>query len=152
MPKTKFQSIIFTLMMVFCMVYLMTVYTVSLKIGGLSYQIFVVAVKEMWLEYIIVFVLIFFAITKIALRLTARIIPKNSDTPPILSILATQSFTVCCIVPSITLIATFLHNGFTADWFIRWITSAAQCFPTALCLQIFFAGPLIRTVFRHIFS
>lgn len=36
MPKTKFQSFIFTLMMVFCMVYCMTVYTVSLNSGGLS--------------------------------------------------------------------------------------------------------------------
>lgn len=36
MPKTKFQSLIFTLMMVFCMVYCMTVYAVSLNSGGLS--------------------------------------------------------------------------------------------------------------------
>lgn len=34
MPKTKFQSLIFTL--IFCMVYCMTVYTVSLNSGGLS--------------------------------------------------------------------------------------------------------------------
>lgn len=40
MPKTKLQSLVFTLMMVFCMVYLMTVYTISDKSGGLSMPIF----------------------------------------------------------------------------------------------------------------
>jgi len=152
MPKTKFQSVVFTLMMVFCMVYLMTVYTVSIKMGGLSYSVFGIAIKEMWLEYVIVFVLIFFAITKIALKLTEHILPSKETLPSIASILATQSFTVCCIVPTITLIATFLHNGFTADWFIEWITSAVQCFPMALCLQVFFIGPLVRNIFRKIFN
>lgn len=46
MPKTKFQSIIFTLMMVFCMVFCMTAYTIALKMGGLSYTVFALAIKE----------------------------------------------------------------------------------------------------------
>ncbi len=46
MPKTRFQSVIFTLMTAFCMVYLMTVYTVSLKMGGLSYGTFSIAIRE----------------------------------------------------------------------------------------------------------
>lgn len=72
MPKTKFQSLIFTLIMVFCMVFSMTVYTISLNTGGLSYGVFMQAIKEMWLEYIIVFVLIFFFITRLAMRLSFR--------------------------------------------------------------------------------
>ena len=55
MPKTKLQSLVFTLMMVFCMVYLMTVYTISDKSGGLSMPIFWTVLKEMWIEYVIVF-------------------------------------------------------------------------------------------------
>ena len=55
MPKTKFQSIIFTGLMVFVMVYCMTVYTISLKSGALNYYVFYLAVKEMWLEYLVVF-------------------------------------------------------------------------------------------------
>ncbi len=57
MPKTKFQSIIFTLMMVFCMVYCMTCYTVSIGMGGLSNKVFAIAIKEMWVEYIVVFLI-----------------------------------------------------------------------------------------------
>lgn len=151
MPKTKFQSLIFTLIMVFCMVFCMTVYTISLNGGGLSYGVFIEALKEMWIEYAIVFVLIFFLITKAAMKLAFRIVDPAKD-KPIMVTIAIQSFTVMLIVPSITLIATFLHGGFTADWFTRWITTAAKCFPCAYCLQIFFIGPFVRWIFRSIFQ
>lgn len=55
MPKTKFQSIVFTATMVFCMVFCMTVYTIAMKFGGLSYTVFGLAIREMWMEYVIVF-------------------------------------------------------------------------------------------------
>ncbi len=151
MPKTKFQSVIFTAIMVFCMVYCMTVYTISLNYGGLQYQIFALALKEMWLEYIVVFCLIFFLITNTAKMLAFRIIdPAGSQ--PIFMILAIQSFTVCQIVPVITLFATLVHNGISADWFCQWIQLAVICFPMALCLQVFFVGPLVRLIFRTIFK
>ena len=97
MPKTKFQSIVFTATMVFCMVFCMTVYTIAMKFGGLSYTVFGLAIREMWMEYVIVF-----------------------------------------------------HNGFTADWFPLRIQLAFLCFPVALCLQVFFVGPLVRLVFRTV--
>lgn len=151
MPKTKFQSVIFTLMMVFFMVFSMTVYTISLKMGGLSYVSLALAIKEMWLEYVIVFCLIFFFISKAAQKLAFRIVTPGKDRP-IFVILAIQSFTVCLIVPTITLIVTFIHNGITTAWFTQWIQLAFFCFPVALCLQIFFIGPLVRLIFRKLFA
>ena len=151
MPKTKFQSVIFTLMMVFCMVYCMTCYTVAIGMGGLSNQVFMIAIKEMWVEYVVVFVLIFFVITELAKKLTMRIITPGVD-KPIFMILAMQSFTVCLIVPVITLFATFFHNGFTSEWFSGWIQTAVLCFPMALLTQVFFVGPFVRLVFRLIFK
>lgn len=59
MPKTKFQSIIFTAIMVFFMVYCMTVYTITMKFGELDYNVFTLAIQEMWVEYVVVFLLIF---------------------------------------------------------------------------------------------
>ena len=59
MPKTKFQSVVFTAIMVFCMVYCMTVYTISLELGALSRQVFALAIREKWVEYVVVFALIF---------------------------------------------------------------------------------------------
>ena len=151
MPKNKFQSVIFTLMMVFCMVFCMTVYTVALGAGGLTYSVFLIAIKEMWIEYVIVFVLIFFLISPAAVKLGHRFVDQKTDSP-LLVIVSIQCFTVMMIVPAITLIVTFIHNGFTAAWFTQWITTAAKCFPAALFLQLFYIGPLVRTIFRAIFD
>ena len=151
MPKTKFQSVIFTALMAFCMVYCMTVYTIALNYGALSYQVFSMAMKEMWLEYIVVFCLIFFLITNTAKRLAFRIINPEC-TQSIYIILVIQCLTVCQIVPVITLFATLIHNGISVDWFCQWIQLAVICFPMALCLQIFFVGPLVRLIFRNIFK
>ena len=151
MPKTKFQSFIFTIIMVFCMVFCMTSYTIAIKMHGLSYQVFALAIREMWIEYVIVFCLIFFFITKNAQRLTFRILSPE-QVPPIFIIISIQTFTVAQIVPSITLIVTFLHNGFTVDWFCQWIQTAVMCFPMAFFLQIIAVGPFVRMFFRNIFK
>ena len=132
------------------MVYVMTCYNIARNTGGLTYQVFGLAIKEMWIEYVIVFVLIYFVITKTAQKLAFRLFTPGKD-KTIFIILSIQCFTVCLIVPSITLIATFLHNGFTVEWFTQWITLAFRCFPAALCLQIFFIGPSVRMLFRLIF-
>ena len=149
MPKTKFQSVIFTAMMVFCMVFSMTCYTIALQLGGLSYQVFALAIREMWVEYVIVFLLVFFLVTPAARALGARVMPAPAQ--PILSILTTQCLTVAMVVPTITLIATFLHHGLTGQWLVQWLQTWVLCFPMALCLQLFYAGPLVRRVFRLIF-
>lgn len=93
MPKTKVQSVVFTTIMVFCMVFCMTVYIISMKFGALSYKVFALAMQEMWGEYVVVFVLIFFIITRLAQRLALRIITPGID-KPIFMILAVQSFDV----------------------------------------------------------
>lgn len=150
MPKTKFQSFIFTLIMVFCMVFCMTVYTIAIDMGGLNYTAFSIAIKEMWIEYVIVFALIFFIITRLAQKLAFRIFTAGED-KPIFVILSIQTFTVALIVPAITLIATFIHNGATTEWFVQWIQTAVVCFPMAYFLQILFVGPLVRKIFKIIF-
>ena len=150
MPKTKFQSLIFTLIMVFCMVFCMTCYTLAWNMGEFAPHIFLMAIQEMWLEYVVVFYLIFFLITKAAQKLAFRIVTPGVDRP-IFIVFAIQAFTVCLIVPAITLFATFLHQG-VSNWFCNWIKLVFQCFPAALCLQIFLVGPFVRFVFRKIFA
>ncbi|MGI5989029.1 MAG: DUF2798 domain-containing protein [Lachnospiraceae bacterium] len=150
MPKTNFQRVVFTMIMVFCMVYSMTVYTLSLQTGGLNYSVLALAIKEMWVEYIVVFILIFFFITKTSVRAAHRLIDKKKDSP-ILMTVAIQSVTVMLIVPMITLFATFFHQGFTGSWLIQWISTAAVCFPAAYFLQIFLIGPFVRHLFRFLF-
>jgi hypothetical protein len=149
MPKTKFQSVIFTLLMVFFMVYCMTVYTISLNAGALNYAAFGLAIREMWVEYAVVFCLVFFFITRAALYLSRRV---SEGTHPTFAMLSTQFFTVCLVVPSITLFATFFHNGFSSQWFVQWVELAVKCFPMALCLQVALVGPFVRFAFRTIFK
>jgi hypothetical protein len=81
MPKTKLQSVIFTAIMVFFMVFCMTVYTVALGAGGLTYMTFAIAIKEMWIEYVIVYILALFVVSPLALKLAFRFInPKEDNT------------------------------------------------------------------------
>lgn len=47
MPKTLFQEIVFTVIMVFFMVYAMICYNMSLAMGNLSNAVFLGAFKEL---------------------------------------------------------------------------------------------------------
>ena len=46
MPKTKFQEVIFTILMVMVMVYAMVVYNIGFDQGGMNNQIFLLAFHE----------------------------------------------------------------------------------------------------------
>ena len=43
MPNNKFQEVIFTIMMVFVMVYAMICYNIALNMGGMSNEVFLAA-------------------------------------------------------------------------------------------------------------
>lgn len=45
MPKTKLESVVFTALMVFCMVFSMTCYTGALRAGGVTYGLFILVVQ-----------------------------------------------------------------------------------------------------------
>ena len=62
MPKSLFQEIIFTIIMVYAMV----CYNIALAIGGLSNQVFLMAFKELAIMGPIAFVLDFFIVGPIA--------------------------------------------------------------------------------------
>lgn len=46
MPKTKFQNIIFTLIMAFIMVYAMICYNISLNKGQMSNEVFLLGISR----------------------------------------------------------------------------------------------------------
>lgn len=55
MPKNLFQNVIFTLMMSFLMVYVMICYNISLNIGGMSNEVFLMAFGEMKIMWPVAF-------------------------------------------------------------------------------------------------
>ena len=80
MPKTKFQNVIFTLMMAFLMVYAMICYNISLNIGGMSNQVFLMAFGEMKIMWPVAFVLEFFIVDNLAHKLAFRMVTPTGQT------------------------------------------------------------------------
>ena len=146
MPKTKFQDVVFTLIMASVMVYGMVVYNVSLNRGGVETVNFVLALRELPIMVPVAFVLEFFFVGNLA-RALAFTVVKPTDRPQV--IIYAVSICICCIMcPTMSLIATFL---FKTPGFGTWVETFALNFPMAICWQMFFCGPLVRLIFRSIF-
>ena len=50
MPKTKGESIFFTAITAWMMVYVMTLYNIAIAMGSFTNAAFLIALKEMWIE------------------------------------------------------------------------------------------------------
>ena len=65
MPKTKFQEIIFTILMVSVMVYAMICYNIALNMGGMSSTVFLSAFHELVIMApVAVIIFLFFVVKK----------------------------------------------------------------------------------------
>lgn len=107
MPKTKFQEVIFTILMVFVMVYAMICYNIALNTGALTNAVFVSAFHELIIMAPIAFILDFFIVGKIAHKTALKICdPKNAH--PFHMILAISAVSVIWMCPLMSLAATLL--------------------------------------------
>ncbi len=149
MPKTKFQDFIFTIIMVFVMVYCMTLYNMSLEFG-FTYATFGKALMGMWVEAIAAFFAQRYIAGPMAKKLTARILQSGVD-KTIFILVAMACFTVCFMAPIMTLFVTIYHHGFIKEIIQYWLPKLVLNFPFALIIQIFLAGPLVRFLFRTLF-
>ena len=73
MPKNKFQDAVFTVIMVIVIVYAMVCYNISTNMGGLSNEVFLMALKELPLMGVIAFILEFFLIGKLAQKIALKL-------------------------------------------------------------------------------
>lgn len=67
-------------------------------------------------------------------------------------ILAISSITVCLMCPTMSFFATLLFKSAGKEFIAVWFQTTALNFPMAFFWQIFFAGPLVRTIFGMIFK
>lgn len=146
MPKTKFQNVIFTIIMATIMVYGMIVYNVALNTGGVTNQTFLLALHEMPIMVPVAFVLEFFVVEKLASRLAFSFM-RPTDRPQFITY-AISLMIVCIMCPVMSLIATLL---FKEPSFGTWIHTFGCNFPMAMFWQMFYCGPLVRLIFRTIF-
>lgn len=151
MPKTKFQEVIFTILMVFVMVYAMICYNISLNIDGMANHVFLDAFHELVIMGPVAFILDFFLYGSLSKKLAFRIVNPAED-KPIMIILAISSITVCLMCPSMSLVATLLFKNAGTEFIAVWLQTTALNFPMAFFWQIFFAGPLVRKIFGAIFK
>ena len=149
MPKTKFQNVIFTLMMSFLMVYAMICYNISLNIGGMSNQVFLMAFSEMKIMWPVAFVLEFFIVDNLAHKLAFRIVTPT-DRPFAITI-AISVMIICIMCPIMSLIATILFKNAGSQFVAVWLQTTFMNFPVAFFWQLMYCGPLIRFLFKKMF-
>jgi hypothetical protein len=147
MPKTKFQDVIYTIIMAVVMVYGMIVYNVALNTGGVSGSTFIAALHEMPIMVPVAFVLEFFIVGKLA-KMLAFTVVRPTDRPQIITYAI--SICICCIMcPVMSLVATILFKDTKS--FGVWIQTWGMNFPMAILYQLFYCGPFVRLIFRTIF-
>ena len=151
MPKNKFQEVIFTIIMVFFMVYAMICYNIALNKGGMTNEVFLLAFNELVIMGPIAFILDFFLYGHLAKKIAFGIInPAEAKQYEI--ILAISSVTVCLMCPTMSLAATMLFSNAGSEFVAVWFQKTALNFPMAFFWQIFFAGPVVRRIFGLLFK
>ncbi|HJC35468.1 MAG TPA: DUF2798 domain-containing protein [Candidatus Mediterraneibacter faecipullorum] len=150
MPKTKFQEVIFTILMVFVMVYAMICYNIALNMGGMSSTVFLSAFHELVIMAPVAFVLDFFFVGHIAKRTAFRIVNPEKENPFHL-VLVISAVSVAWMCPLMSLAATILFKDAGSEFVAVWLQTVALNFPAAFFWQIFYAGPFVRFLFRQIF-
>ena len=81
----------------------------------------------------------------------AFLVAKPTDRP-IFIILCIQTFTVCTMVPLMSLLGTIESSGITSNLIFIWLQTICLNFIMAYPLQILVVGPFCRFIFRHLFA
>lgn len=149
MPKTKLESVFFTAVTAWLMVYGMTLYNLVLATGSFTNASFLLALQEMWLEYILIALAAYFISSPVAKRLAFRIVQPGDR--PIAIILTIQVFTVVCQVALASILGVWHGFGFTSQFVPNYLLTYCHNFLLALPLQLLIAGPIARAVFRGLF-
>ncbi len=146
MPKTKFESVIFTAVTAWIMVYIMTLYNTVLASGSFTNATFLIALKGMWIEFVVIFLCAFFISSRVAKFFAFRVV-KPTDRQ-IAIIFAIQIFTVVSQVALASILGVWHGYGFTGQFIPNYLETYCRNFIMALPVQLFIAGPIARGLFR----
>ena len=149
MPETKTESVIFTAVTAWIMVYVMTLYNIVLASGSFTNATFLAALRGMWLEFVIIFLCAYFISGPIAKGLAFRVVRPTDR--PIAIIFAIQTFTVICQVALASVLGVWHGYGFTGQFVPNYLVTYCRNFVMALPLQLIAAGPIARALFRLAF-
>lgn len=165
MPKTKFQKVIFGLIMSYSMAYPMEVYNVAIKMGfnlsnGLGFssmtnQVFLEALKEVWYMGLIVFAFSSLWGNKMGEKFANKYCTEN-DNPYFYRIMR-QAGTVAVMCPSMSLAASVIFNVILGGSPVFqlpaiWAGMVIKNFPMAFFWNMFGATGFTRFVYGLIFK
>ena len=149
MPKTKLESIVFSAVTAWIMVYIMTLYNTVLATGTFVNAAFLAAIQGMWLEFVLIFLCAYFISSRVAKHFAFQVV-KPGDRP-IFIILAIQIFTVISQVALASILGVWHGYGFTSQFLPNYLVTYCRNFIMALPVQLFLAGPVARWLFRLLF-
>lgn len=149
MPKTRLESVFFTAITAWMMVYVMTLYNTVLATHSFTNATFLIALKKMWVEFVIIFLLAYFVSGQIAKHFAFRVVQPGDR--PIFIIFAIQIFTVVAQVTFASVLGVYHGFGFTSNFIPDYLVTYCKNFIMALPIQLFLVGPLARLIFRTLF-
>lgn len=150
MPRNKFQEVIFTIIMVFFMVYAMICYNIVLNTGAMTNGVFLSAFHELVIMGPIAFILDFFLVSKLAFACANRMVDFR-NCHPFSMILAISVASIALMCPLMSLAATIIFKHAGSQFIAVWLQTTFLNFPAAFFWQLIYAGPVVRFIFRHIF-
>lgn len=110
MPKTKFQELIYGLLMTFFMVLAMELYNAGLINHGLTNAIILHSLPDIFIIFPICFVMGFFFVDRFAPKFASRMVTPEED-KPIFVILARSCVTIAFMCPIMSFWATLIFKS-----------------------------------------
>lgn len=153
MPQNKRESFVFTVMMCFVMVLVMSIYNTAMAFGGISGQ----SIQAAWLGFPIAYGVAmacdWFLVSNSAKKFAFRywVNPQDSQLRKALCISCAM---VIPMVILMSLYGTIEHSLHTGQWDMllqHWVRNIGLNVIVALPLQLLIAGPLVRKGFAKIF-
>ncbi|MFV0519496.1 MAG: DUF2798 domain-containing protein [Lachnospirales bacterium] len=153
MPQNKRESLIFTFIMCFFMVLVMSVYNTAMFMGGLSVE----SIQAAWLGFPIAYIFAmccdWFIVSKLAKGFAFGVLLKPEDSN-LKKVICVSS---CMVVPMVIIMSLYgaiemsTHMGSFDGLLLNWGKNIIFNFIVALPLQLLVVGPLTRKIFRTAF-
>lgn len=127
----------------------MALYNTVLATGSFTNATFLIALKGMWIEYIIIALLAYFVSSHLAKMCAFRVVQPGDR--PICIIFSIQIFTVIWQVAFASILGVYHGYGFTRNFIPDYLITYCRNFIMAFPLQLIIVGPLARLIFRTLF-
>ena len=155
MPQNKRESLIFTVIMCFCMVLWMSVYNVARTHG---WEVSPAIAAEAWVgfppAYVVAMLLDVLVASRFAKWFAFRFLVtpgKSSKTAITLAISTMMAFPMVFFMSLYGALEAFTHTGNLAAVPMMWLTNIPWNFVAALPWNLLIADPFSRWLFRRVF-